>query len=205
MARARWVGRQAVVDGEHGTLVFEDDAQGVAVEVAGRGGGDLLHLGDVALGLRLGDDAAARRHELQAVGAHIGGALQRDHAAPVLEGTAGHEGHQTQPLRQCGEHLTEGLRHSRGPGARDDRRKSTVDVAEQGPRVRRRGAGGEACRELGLAFCDQPSVRHGTPSRPLRTAYPKAGRRPTKVVVGVKFSTGVPIRGWRDDHPGKQV
>src|SRR5665647_1644011 len=73
------------------------------------------------------------------------------------------------------------------------------------PRTRRRGEGGEARVELGLALRDQLPTRHGTPS-PLvahsvsdsRTGANESRRRGQ-----------VPHRradtGWRDDRPGEQA
>ena len=195
MARARRVGGQAVVDGEHGALVLEHDAQRLAVEVAGRRGGDLLDVGDVALRLRL--DVTIEPSgaiDLQAVRADVGGAVQRDHAAPVLERAAGHERHQAEPLRSARRARSrkalrdDARRRGAGRSARWCRRCRRAARPRAAPRRRRRGTRPARSRPLMISRPCLGTALLRALAR--RTAYPIArAREPTKVVAAVKFRT----------------
>jgi hypothetical protein len=174
MAGGRLVLRQTVVDAEHRALVFEDDAQRLAVELFG-GLADLVDLGHVALGLRVGGHGAAGRHGLQAVRAHVGGAVEWDHAAGVLERPPGAERHEAQTSDKRRQQFPERLRDVRLGRRRRDGGDSAVDVTEQRPRLRDLGGGPLQLVQRVQPTDDRRSCVHDTSSPGSRSAYPPGG------------------------------
>ena len=181
--RRRGVLRQPVVDGEHGPLVLDHDAERLAVEVAGRRLGDLVDDADVPLRLRLDGDGAVggssspgracRRRPRRRAGS-CGGRPRA--TRPVTKATS--------PIRpdQRGEQLAERVGDVRVGGARGDRRDRPVDVAEERRRGRSPGGGAHERIQRLVPTDDRRPCFHGSPKSRSPTAYPL--RSAAKLVAG---------------------
>ena len=109
------------MDGEDGALVLQHDAERFAVQLARRGVRDLLDLRHVAFGLWFCEHRPVGAQHFESVRAHVGGSVQRDHAAPVRERPAGDERDETESPDEPGEDVAElgrdlGVRRPRDDG-----------------------------------------------------------------------------------------
>jgi len=177
VAGAVGVRRKPVVDGEHGALVLEDDAVEVRESLSGEGGDTLDHV-DVAFRLRFRERAAVRRQDLEAVGTDVGGALDGDHPAAVVEGASGDEGDAPEAHDQGAQKRLEARGNHGVRRVTDDGGDRPVDVTEQGRGARRAAHGRETGLHGILAREDRRHLVQGAPwCRSAAAASPVAGAR----------------------------